>query len=41
MKTYNLCRIRQVGLEQWILGAGEIRRKYFTAKFVVGKGQSI
>jgi len=41
MKVYNLCRIKKLGLERWIeQEAGEIRRKYFTGKFVVGKGQS-
>ena len=39
MKVYNLCRIKQAGLEQWIEEAGHIRRKYFTGKFVVGRGQ--
>jgi hypothetical protein len=39
MKVYNLCRIKRVGIEAWIQEAGEIRRKYFTGKFVVGKGQ--
>jgi len=41
MKLYNLCRIKKVGLERWIEEeAGQIRKKYFTAKFVVGKGQA-
>ena len=40
MKVYNLCRIKQVGLEQWIEESGEIRKKYFAGKFVVGKGQA-
>ncbi|MCP4216702.1 MAG: DUF3795 domain-containing protein [bacterium] len=40
-KLYNLCRIKKVGLEQWIeKEAGDIRKKYFTAEFVVGKGQA-
>jgi hypothetical protein len=39
MKMYNLCRIKKVGLEKWIEEAGEIRKKYFAGKFVVGKGQ--
>ncbi len=41
MKMYNLCRIKKVGLEKWIEEAGEIRHKYFTGKFVVGKGQAV
>jgi hypothetical protein len=41
MKLYNLCRIKNVGLERWIEeDAGEIRNKYFTGKFIVGNGQS-
>jgi hypothetical protein len=39
MKMYNLCRIKRVGLEKWIEEAGEIRKRYFTGEFVVGKGQ--
>jgi hypothetical protein len=41
MKLYNLCRIKKIGLERWIdEEAGKIRRKYFTGKFIVGKGQT-
>ncbi|MEQ8153061.1 MAG: DUF3795 domain-containing protein [Smithellaceae bacterium] len=41
MKVYNLCRIRKIGLENWIRDeAGQIRKKYFTGKFVVGRGQA-
>lgn len=40
MKVYNLCRIKKVGLDQWIDEAGRIRKNYFTGKFVVGKGQA-
>lgn len=41
MKVYNLCRIKKVGIERWIEEeAGQIRKKYFTGKFVVGKGQA-
>ena len=39
IKVYNLCRIKAIGIEQWIEEAGQIRKKYFTGKFVVGKGQ--
>ena len=39
MKVYNLCRIKAIGIEQWIEEASQIRKKYFTGKFVVGKGQ--
>jgi hypothetical protein len=41
MKLYNLGRIKKVGLERWIEEeAGQIRKRYFTGKFVVGKGQA-
>jgi hypothetical protein len=40
MKVYNLCRIKHVGIERWIEESGQIRKKYFTGKFVVGKGQA-
>lgn len=41
MKVFNLCRIKKVGVERWIEEeAGNIRKKYFTGKFVVGKGQA-
>lgn len=41
IKLYNLCRIKKIGLERWIAEeAGEVRRKYFNGKFIVGKGQS-
>ena len=40
-KVFNLCRIKKVGLERWIEEeAGQIRKKYFEHKFVVGKGQA-
>jgi hypothetical protein len=41
MKVYNLCRIKKVGLERWIEEeAAQIRKKYFTARFFVGRGQA-
>jgi hypothetical protein len=41
MKLYNLCRIKKIGLDSWIeKEAEQIRKKYFTDKFVVGKGQA-
>lgn len=40
-KVFNLCRIKKVGLEHWIQEeAGQIRKKYFTHKFVVRKGHA-
>jgi len=41
MKVHHLCRIKAVGVEQWAeKEAAEIRRRYFTHPFVVGKGQA-
>ncbi len=41
MKVYNLCRMKKIGLDRWIEEeSGQIRKKYFTGKFVVGKGQA-
>jgi hypothetical protein len=41
IKLYNLCRIKKVGLDSWIENeAGQIRKKYFTGKFIMGKGQA-
>ena len=40
MKVYNLGRIKTIGIEQWLEEAEQIRKKYFTGKFVVGKGQA-
>ncbi len=39
-KLYNLCRIKKNGIESWIEEAGEIRKKYFSEPFIVGKGQA-
>ncbi len=40
MKVYNLSRIKKAGLERWIEEAEQINKKYFTAKFFVGRGQA-
>jgi len=41
IKLFNLCRIQKIGVDRWIEEeAGTTRKKYFTHKFVVGKGQS-
>ncbi len=40
IKLYNLCRIKKSGIERWIEEAGQIRKGYFTGKFIVGKGQA-
>ena len=38
MKVYNLCRMKLLGIDKWIEEAAEIRTRYFTGKFEVGKG---
>jgi len=38
MKVYNLCRMKLNGIDNWIEESGEIRKKYFEGKFLVGKG---
>lgn len=40
LKVYNLCRISQVGMDQWIREAAKNRERYFKGKFIVGKGQA-
>jgi hypothetical protein len=41
LQLYNLYRIKKVGLDGRIQKeAGQIRKKYFAGKFVVGKGQA-
>jgi hypothetical protein len=34
------CRIKNVGLERWLEEAGQIRKKYFTGKLLMGKGRA-
>jgi hypothetical protein len=33
---YNLCRMKTVWMEKWFEEAGEIRKEYFNAEFIVG-----
>lgn len=40
LKTYNLCRIKEYGIDRWIAEAGVNRKKYFEKKFSAGKGQA-
>jgi len=41
LKMYNLCRIKKVGIQRWVEEeAGSIRKKYFTGRFAVGRGQA-
>ena len=37
MKVYNLCRIKLVGIDNWIEEVNEIRNLYYNGKFQVGK----
>ena len=39
MKLYNLCRMKKIGIENWIKESTDIRKKYFKGKFIIGKGQ--
>jgi hypothetical protein len=38
VKVYNLCRIKYKGIDNWIEEADDIRTRYYTGKFEVGKG---
>jgi len=38
IKMYNLCRIKLIGIDNWIKEANEIRKLYYEGKFQVGKG---
>ena len=38
MKVYNLCRMKLIGIDNWIAEAHDIRKLYFDGKFEVGKG---
>ncbi len=40
-KVYNLCRIKQVGIERWVEEASTIRKRYFNSSFVAGRGQAV
>jgi hypothetical protein len=41
LKLYNLCRMKQLGIEKWAQEAAENRKRYFKGMFVVGKGPVI
>ena len=41
MKVYNLCRMKLIGLDNWIDESGSIRKRYFDGKFLVGQGPVI
>ena len=38
MKVYNLCRMKLVGIDNWIEESKEIRKLYYEGEFKVGKG---
>lgn len=38
MKVYNLCRIKQLGLDAWAKEAADIRKRYYEGQFVIGRG---
>lgn len=40
IKLYNLCQIKKIGLDNWVLQAAEIRHTYFNKKIAIGEGGS-
>ncbi len=38
MKVYNLCRMKNNGIDAWIEEAADIRKRYYMGDFVVGQG---
>ena len=36
MKVFNLCRIKKVGIDEWIKESKTIRERYFSGEFVPG-----
>ena len=41
IKVFNLCRINKIGLQRWTEEeAGQIRNKYFTNRFIMGRDQA-
>ena len=38
MKVYNLCRMRLIGVDDWIKESATIRKRYYEGTFVVGQG---
>lgn len=41
MKVYNLCAMKQRGLEAWAQEAAEIRKVYYQGQMVVGSGPKV
>ncbi|HEX2954978.1 MAG TPA: DUF3795 domain-containing protein [Bacillota bacterium] len=40
-KVFNLCYIKEQGLERWLEKASEIQKRYYVGKMVVGQGPQI
>ena len=38
MKVYNLCRMKLIGVEEWIKESATIRKRYYDGTFIVGQG---
>lgn len=38
LKVFNLCKISKMGLEKWAKETKDIRKRYFTGEFTVGRG---
>lgn len=41
MKVFNLCFIKQQGLDKWLEKAPEIKQRYYQGKMVIGKGPQL
>jgi len=41
MKMYNLCRLKAVGIDDFLAEAPKIRELYFKGKFVIGAGPQV
>ncbi len=41
IKVFNLCCIKEQGLQKWLKMAPEIKQKYFSGKMVLGKGPQL
>ena len=41
MKIYNLCIIKNLGLDSFINNSPEIKKRYFAGKMIIGKGPQI
>lgn len=41
LKIYNLCRIKNIGLDRWASEAKSIREKYYRGKFIPGDEPTI